>query len=92
MKSGNTPEIRKFIRKNSNLFWYIPDNKKEDISLEVLVEFILNYGSREAVKEMFEIVGIQKVAAIFYKQANKERSNYFLPVKNFFQLYFDRHV
>jgi len=38
----NSPEVKAFIRKHSNLFWYIPDDKKEDIDNEVLVEFILN--------------------------------------------------
>ena len=46
----NSPEIREYIRKHSSLFWYIPEDKKEDISEDVLVEFILNYGTMEDVK------------------------------------------
>jgi hypothetical protein len=42
----NTPEVKAFIRKHSSLFWYIPEDKKEDISLDVLVEVILNWGSK----------------------------------------------
>lgn len=40
----SNPEIKQFIRENSSLFWHIPDDKKEEISKEVLVETILNYG------------------------------------------------
>ena len=52
-----TPEIKAFIREHADLFWYIPDNKKEDISDETLVEFILNYGTLDDVKEMKELLG-----------------------------------
>lgn len=38
----NSPEIKAFIRKHSNLFWYIPEDKKEEISEDVLMKFILN--------------------------------------------------
>ncbi len=27
-----TPELKEFIRQNSHLIWYIPEDKKEDIS------------------------------------------------------------
>lgn len=40
----NSPEVKEFIRKHSSLFWNISDDKKEEISEDVLVEFILNYG------------------------------------------------
>ena len=43
----NSPEIKAFIRENSALFWYTPEDKKEEISPEFLVETILNYGSME---------------------------------------------
>ena len=32
----NSPEIKQFIRDQHNLFWYTPENKKEDISKEFL--------------------------------------------------------
>ena len=52
----NSPEVKSFIRKHSDLFWYIPDEQKESISHDVLVEFILNYGDMEAVKELFQML------------------------------------
>ena len=57
MSTNRTPEVKAFIRKNAHLFWYIPDEKKENISDETLVEFILNYGTLEDVKEMKELLG-----------------------------------
>ena len=88
----NTLEIKSFIRENSDLFWYIPEDKKEDISHEVLVEFILNYGDDKSVKKLFVLLGIDYVADIFSKQTNKQRVNYFPQVINFFNLYFKRHA
>ena len=88
----NSPEIKKFIKENSDLFWYIPDEKKADISHEVLVEFILNYGNEKSVKKLFHLLGIDSVADIFRKQTNRGRVNYFPQVINFFNLYFNRHA
>jgi hypothetical protein len=91
----NSPEIKAFIRKNSSLFWYIPDDKKEDIDEEILVEFILNYGDMEAVKELFRILGVKKVAEIFFTSINKSerrKGNYHELVLNYFTLYFNRYA
>ena len=88
----NSPEIKQFIRENSSLFWYIPEKEKENISHEVLVEFILNYGDEKSVKKLFDLLGIEKVADIFYRQSNRPRQNYLKLVKNFFDLYFQRNV
>ena len=89
----NNEELKRFIREKSHLFWYIPDEKKENISMNVLVEAILNHGSLEDVKTIFNLIGIEKVAEIFYASVNnKKRNNYYPVVINFFNLYFRRHV
>lgn len=94
----NSPEIKKFIRANRSLFWYIKESEKENISHEVLVEFILNYGNEKDVKKLFKLLGVKKVAEIFYKQTRKtdpiaaKRINYLPLVKNFFDLYFERNA
>jgi len=75
----NSPEIKAFIRKNSHLFWYTPGDKKEEISHEFLVETILNYGDMNAVIQLFHLLGIQKVAKIFFNSINlskRRRGNY----------------
>lgn len=37
----NTPEIKAFIRQNRALFWYTPEKEKENISHELLVEYLV---------------------------------------------------
>ena len=88
----NSPEIKKFIRENSHLFWWIKEESKENISLNLLVESILNYGNEKGVKRLFDLVGIKKVAEIFYEATNRKRVNYYPDVVNFFNLYFKRNI
>ncbi len=88
----NSPEIKAFIRKNSSLFWYIPDDKKEDIDEEILVEFILNYGTMEDVKELFKLLGIGTVAKVFYNATGRKKLNYYPEVYNYFDLYFKKYA
>jgi len=88
----NSPEIKAFIRENSSLFWYTPEDKKEEISHEFLVETILNFGDEKSVKKLFDLLGLEYVAEIFHKQTNRQRVNYFPQVVNYFSLYFDKHV
>jgi len=91
----NSPEIKVFIREHSHLFWYTPEDKKEDISLEFLVETILNYGDIEAVKRMFVLLGIKNVSKIFFDSINKSerrKGNFHELTVNYFSLYFKRYA
>ena len=85
-------EIKKYIRDHSSLFWYIKEDAKEKISIEFLIETILSYGNGNDVKRLFELVGIERTAQIFYKQISRKRINYRPRTMHFFKLYFDRHV
>jgi hypothetical protein len=85
--------IEQYIEKRKELFWSIHDSKKKNISEAVLVEMILNYGTLEDVRELFDVLGLQRTAEVFYQATeNQQRKNYFPQVENFFKLYFDRHV
>ncbi|MBN2634610.1 MAG: hypothetical protein JXR66_13695 [Bacteroidales bacterium] len=91
----NSPEVKRYIRKHSSLFWYIPDDRKEDISPDVLVEFILNYGDIEAVKELISLFGIEKVAEIFFSSINlseRRKGNYHELTLNYFTLFFSKYA
>ena len=77
----NTPEIKQFIKENSSLFWWIKEGEKENISQEFLVETILNYGDIKSVKKLFKLIGINKVAEIFYKQTVNNKQRTACPVK-----------
>jgi hypothetical protein len=91
----NSPELKAFIRENSSLFWYTPQDKKEDIGAEFLVEMILNYGDINAVRKLLKIMGIKKVAEVFYYSINlsqRRRGNYHESTVNFFTLLFKRYA
>jgi hypothetical protein len=91
----NSPEIKAYILEHRELFWYTPEKEKENISHELLVETILNYGDLEAVKKLFEIMGVENVAKIFWTAINtseRKRGNYHELVLNYFILYFKRHA
>jgi hypothetical protein len=68
----NTPEIKAFIRENRTLFWYTPEDKKENISLEFLVETILNYGTLNEIRRLIRIIGIQKISQIFFSAKGRK--------------------
>ncbi len=88
----NDPKIKTFIREHSNLFWYTPEDKKEEISPELLVETILNYGSLQDIRSLFEIIGINEVARIFFYAEGRKKLNYFPEIYNFFSLYFNKYA
>lgn len=91
----NSPEIKQFIREHSALFWYIPEDKKEEISHEVLVESILNYGDKDAVIQLFQLLGLKNVAEIFFRSINlseRRKGNYFELTINYFSLLFQKYA
>ena len=91
----NSPEIKAFIRENNHLFWYTPDEKKEEISLEFLVETILNYGDIKALKKMLDLIGIKNTAKIFFNSINlsdRRKGNFHELTINYFTLFFKRHA
>jgi hypothetical protein len=88
----NSPELKAFIRSKSELFWYTPDDKKENIAPELLVETILNYGSLEDIKILIKIMGRKEISRIFFNATGRKKMNYFPEIYNFFSLYFNRHA
>jgi len=91
----NSPEIKQFIREHSNLFWYTPEDKKEEISTEFLVETILNYGDKDAVIQLFDLMGINKVAHLFFNSINlsdRRKGNYHEITVNYFTLLFKKYA
>jgi len=91
----NSPELKAFIRENCSLFWYTPQDKKEDIGPEFLVETILNYGDIHAVRKLCKLMGIMKVSEIFFYSINlsqRRRGNFHESTINFFTLFFNRYA
>jgi hypothetical protein len=88
----NSPEIKAYIRENGNLFWYTPEEKKEDISLEFLVETILNYGDLNNIRTLINIIGINEITRIFFSAEGRKKLNYYPEIYNFFSLVFSRYA
>jgi len=91
----NSPEIKQFILEHSNLFWYTPEDKKEEISNEFLVETILNYGDINAIIQLFNLLDIKIVAKIFSDSialSNRRKANYHELTINYFTLVFRRYA
>jgi len=87
--------IKDFIRQHAELFWYSPDDKGESVTDALLVEQILNYGSLEDVKELFQVMGVNRVAEVFFEsisQSERRKNNYSPITVNYFTLLFDRYV
>jgi hypothetical protein len=88
----NSPEIKQFIRGHSNLFWYIPEDKKEEISKELLVETILNYGTLDDFRELVKIFGVQQLANIFFGTKGRKKLNYYPEIYHYFSLVFKKYA
>lgn len=91
--SNHSERFINFIERNSDLFWHFDKKKLSDLSDAVVVEYILNFGDESTVKELIDILGVDRTAEIFFKNTKgKTRKNYFPQVENFFLLYFSRHA
>ena len=66
----------KFIAKNTHLFWYIKKEAIPNISNEVLVEFIFNYGTWDDVKELIKIIGFQELKRVYDDVTDRKVGNY----------------
>jgi hypothetical protein len=91
----NTFKIKSFINDYAFLFWYTPDNEKENISREFLVEQVLNYGDINAVRKLFKIIGINDVARIFFNalaESPRKKGNYQELTINYFTLLLDKYA
>lgn len=82
--------INDFIKERPYLIW---DTKNYDnVSEDVIVESVLNYGDFDDVKKIFSILGIKRAAFIFKKQINQKRNNYRPKIKNYFNFYFEKYA
>jgi len=85
-------ELKAFIKEKSNLFWYIPEDKKEEVSPGLLVETILNYGTMDDVRTLFRLMGIEEVSRIFFSAKGRQKLNYYPEIYNFFSLLFKKYA
>jgi len=85
-------DIHEFIKKRKHLIWWTKN--WDGLDDEAIVEAVLNYGDWDDVQELFDILGIKRVAEIFREQTAPERMrcNYHLKTKHYFNLYFNKYV
>lgn len=86
-------ELQNFIKKRKGLVWYVKDVTK--LGPESIVEHVLNFGDWDDFQELVRILGIKKVAKIFWKESKPKRwrrTNYRPGVVNLFNHYFTRHA
>jgi len=88
----NSPEIKQFIREHGNLFWYIPEDKKEDISSELMVETILNYGDLDDIRQLIKLMGMEQLSSVFFSADGRKKLNYYPEIYHFFSLLFNKYA
>jgi len=87
-----TQAVKDFIRKHEALFWYSPEDKTETVTDELLVETIINYGTLDSIRQLFETLGLQNAATIFRQMTGRKALNIYPELRIFFELYFDKYA
>lgn len=82
--------VQDIIKNKPYLAWYI--NQSTELSDEVVLEQVLNYGDWDDVSNFISIQGMTKTAELFTKTNEKDRSNYRPEIANYFTLYFKKHA
>lgn len=72
------------------LAWYVKNPRA--LSDESVLEHVLNYGNWDDVQTFIKVKGLKQTAEMFQVNANKERSNYFPEVKEYFSRYFIKYA
>ncbi len=91
----NSPEIKTFIREHADLFWFLPDDRKEDVSDACLVETVLNYGGMDAVVRLLHLLGVDRAADIFFDSircSDRRKGNYHELTRNYFIHLFKKYA
>jgi len=92
MKTSHNQQLKAFIREHSSLFWYTPDDKKEEISEELLLETILNYGTMDESLRLLKLIGFNNALRILQRAEGRKKMNYYPEIYNFFTLYLSRNA
>ena len=80
------------IDKNRQLFWYTPEEKKQDISDSLLVERILNDGSLDDYRDLISALGGKRVAEVFFSANGKQKEKHYPPIYHFFSLVLSKYA
>jgi len=85
-------EISNFIYNNPTLFWYIPKDKKTEISKDLLLESVLNYGTLQDCIKVIRLLGYKESYQILQNAKGRKKGNYYPEIYNFFSLYLKKYA
>ena len=83
---------QEFLHSIKPLIWWVKEEDLGQLNDEAIVEAVLNYGNLQETRQLFDLLGTEQVAHIFKQKAFIPRTNYYPKVRNYFDLYFKRHV
>ena len=86
------PEIKHFIKNNPSLFWYIPKDKREEISNDLLLESVLNYGTLNDCLMILKLIGLKESYKILQEAKGRKKGNYYPEIYNFFNLFLSKNA
>lgn len=81
---GYSAEIKEFINKHEDIFWYTPKDKKKNVSEELLLETVLNYANLEDCLTLIRLIGVKKALEILKNAKGRKKLNYYPEIYNFF--------
>lgn len=81
-----------FIQQYANLFWYIPADKKENISDSLLVETILNDGTLDDYRMLLQVLTPERVAKVFFDATQRKADNYYPEIRNFYSILLKKYA
>lgn len=83
---------QQLIQNNRALFWYTPEEKKQDISDALLVERILNDGTLDDYRDLISALGGKRVAEVFFSAKGRQKDNYYPEIYHFFSLVLSKYA
>jgi hypothetical protein len=92
LKSKSFSNRHAFIQKHKDLFWFTPEDKKEEVSDELLITQVLNEADLETTFEMIEIVGEETVKNFLEGLHGRKAGNIYPEYLNFYLTYLHRHA
>jgi hypothetical protein len=84
--------LYQLVKANRGLFWSVGDDNLDKLDESSAIEGFLNFGDETNVRDLFNILGTDTVARIFYDHINQPRHNYYAQPAHYFKLYFSRHA
>jgi hypothetical protein len=83
-------QYKRLVAPRPWLWWDVADTSR--LSMESVVEGILTRGDWPDFLEAVEVLGMEQVREVFFRQIKRQRNTYRIQTRNLFQRYFERHA